>query len=116
MRMVEAGRERLTEVGRETLDRPLDFEEMLKWGGNKAPGRNGIGGAFFTKTWAELKEDRLDLLSDMFESCSCQILYSCLFRAVLSEPHQRSARAELRHRQRQMLPVSFCFCAFRIAG
>jgi hypothetical protein len=49
--MVEAGNMRLTEVGRDTLDRPLYLEEfrmvLLNGGGNKVPGRDGIGRGFF---------------------------------------------------------------------
>jgi hypothetical protein len=47
--MVEAGHGRLMEVRRDTLDRPLDLEELRmvlqKGGGNEASGRDGIGWA-----------------------------------------------------------------------
>jgi hypothetical protein len=69
--MMEAVQGRLSEVERNALDRPLDLEELRsvlqKGGGNKAPGRDGICRTFFTDTWADLKEDRLELFSDMFE-------------------------------------------------
>jgi hypothetical protein len=40
---------------------------LQKGGGNKAPERDGICRAFFTKTWEDLKEVLLELFSDMFE-------------------------------------------------
>jgi hypothetical protein len=68
--MMESVQCRLSELERDALDRPLDLEELRrvlqKGGGNKAPGRDGICRAVFTETWEELKEDWLELFSDMF--------------------------------------------------
>jgi hypothetical protein len=70
-RMMEAEQGRLSEVEGDALDRPLDLEELRsvlqKDGRNKAPGRVGIGRAFFTETWEYLKEDWLELFSHMFK-------------------------------------------------
>jgi hypothetical protein len=70
-RMMEAVQGRLSDVERDALDISLDLEELRrllhKGGGNKAPGRDGIFRAFFTETWEDLKEDWLELFSDMFE-------------------------------------------------
>jgi hypothetical protein len=67
--IVETGHGRLTEVGSHTLDRPLDLKELQillqKVRGNKTPGRDGIVWVFFTEKWEEVKEDWLELFSEI---------------------------------------------------
>ena len=71
LQMMAVGHKRLADQEREMLDKPLDIAElrqaMLKGGGNKAPGRDGIGRAFFTETWDDLKEDWVEIFTDMWE-------------------------------------------------
>jgi hypothetical protein len=68
--MEEAGLTRLSEDWRDSLDRPLTSEELKaainKGAGNKAPGRDGIGLGLFKATWDALKDDWLNLFSQMF--------------------------------------------------
>jgi hypothetical protein len=40
---------------------------MQKGGWSKTPGREGIGRAFFTETWEELRKDWLELCLEMFD-------------------------------------------------
>jgi len=68
--MAEAGHRHLSKDWKERLDMPLTTDELhhavTKGGGNKAPGRDEIGGDFFKVTWEALKEDMLELFSTMF--------------------------------------------------
>jgi len=68
--MVDAGYRRLPEDLKEILDGPLTTEELRlaveKEGKKKAPGRDGISGAFFQTNWEVMKEDLLKLFSEMF--------------------------------------------------
>jgi hypothetical protein len=54
----QAGHRRLSEDWKERVDIPLTTDELhhavTKGGGNKAPGRDGIGAEFFSVTWEEL--------------------------------------------------------------
>ena len=69
-RMAEAEHRLLSEDWKERLDMPLTTDELhhtlTKGGGNKAPGRDGIGADFFKVTWEALKEDMLEIFSTMF--------------------------------------------------
>jgi hypothetical protein len=68
-RMAQAEHRHLTEDWKERLDKPLTTDELhhaVTKGGNKAPGRGGIGADFFKVTWEALKDDMLELFSTMF--------------------------------------------------
>jgi hypothetical protein len=68
--MAEAGLTRLSEEWRDSLDSPLASEELKaainKGDRNKAPGRGGIGLGLFKATCDALKDDWLNLFSQMF--------------------------------------------------
>jgi hypothetical protein len=95
--MAEAGLPRLSEDWRDTLDWPLTSEELKatinKWDGNKAPGRDGIGRGLFKTTLDALKDDWLDLFSQMFATSN---LSEQQKRGVIlcipktARPHQQS--------------------------
>jgi hypothetical protein len=40
---------------------------MMRGGGNKVPGRDGIGKTFFCETWGKFKEDWIELFTEMLE-------------------------------------------------
>jgi hypothetical protein len=69
--MAEAGHRRLSEEWKETLDMSLTLERLKravkKGGGNKAPGRDGIGLEFSKVAWGVLNGDMLELFTQMFE-------------------------------------------------
>ena len=69
-KMEEVGVSRLSEEWRNTLDGPLISDELtraiIKGNTKKASGRDGIGLSLFQDTWNTLKDDWLDLFSQMF--------------------------------------------------
>jgi hypothetical protein len=68
--MAEAGVSRLSEEWRKTLDGPLTSDELrtaiIKGNTKKTPGRDGIGLSLFQATWNTLKDDWIDLFSQIF--------------------------------------------------
>jgi hypothetical protein len=70
VRKMMAGHRRLPQNWRETLDKPLTVEKMRralrKRGGDKAPGRDGIGLTFFTATLESIQGDIMDVFTQMF--------------------------------------------------
>jgi len=69
-KMEEAGFVRLSEEWRNALYGPLTSDELhtaiTKGQTKKAPGRDGIGLSLFQDTWNTIKDDWLDLFSQMF--------------------------------------------------
>jgi hypothetical protein len=115
--MMEAVQDRLSEVERDALDRPLDLEEfrrvLQKGGGNKAPGRDGICRAFFTEAWEELK-DWVELFSDMFERG--RLLDQQKNGAILCIPKTRSPTGPREYRPITLLNTDYKIFARILAG
>jgi hypothetical protein len=69
-KIVEAGFPRVSEEWRNTLDGPLRAEELRKAiskeNTKKAPRRDGIVLSLFQTTWKTLKDNCIDLFSQMF--------------------------------------------------
>jgi hypothetical protein len=69
-KMAEVGFSRLLEEWLNTLEGPLISDELrtaiLKGNTKKAPGCDGIGLSLFQATWNTLKDDWIDLFSQMF--------------------------------------------------
>jgi mannosylglycoprotein endo-beta-mannosidase len=108
----------VSEVERDALDRPLDLEELRrvlqKGGGNKAPGRVGICRAFFTETWEDLKEDWLELFSDMFERG--RLLDQQKNGVIVCIPKTRSPKGPRDYRPITLLNTDYKIFARILAG
>jgi len=67
--MATAGHQWLPESWKVTLDRPLTTDELYraihKGGGRKAPGRDGISNEFFKTNLERLKEEMLEIFTQM---------------------------------------------------
>ena len=67
--MATAGYQRLPEAWKVTLDRPLTTDKLYraihKGGGRKAPGRDEISNEFFKTNLEGLKEEMLEIFTQM---------------------------------------------------
>ena len=67
--MATAGHQRLHEAWEVILDRPLTTDELCraihKGGGRKAPGRDGISNEFFKTNLEGLKEEMLEMFTQI---------------------------------------------------